>query len=193
MFELFEDFIESDTYEEYEEFPEKCVDLIEQNIVSPKVGLEFYVNTAMEDGLDRKILLKLFNSYNLDINGLYDLSTDSNLPTTLLNSLCEYRLFDDIKTCLEVGADPNIEDTIHYRPFQSLMSGHSATYIGKNAEHIKTCIELFLKYNTKFTLEKWQYEEHYKPYEEIDNYFVEFKQQIEIIDNINNRFDVCEN
>lgn len=34
-------------------------------------------------------------------------------------------------------------------------------------------------------LEQWQYAEHYKPYESINNYFVEFSKNIAIVDNVN--------
>lgn len=185
MFHTLEDFIDSDLYEEYEQKPYRCFELINKNIVNGKVALEFYVSNAMYNGLDKDILFKLLNTYNLDINGLYNFPTDSNEPTILLNSLCEYRYISSIAIALELGANPNIKDSIQYTPFQSLMSGHSVHDIGEDIDKIKTVIELFLKYNSKFILECWQYEEHFKPYEVMDNYFVEFAKLINIIDNIN--------
>lgn len=189
MFEQYEDFVDSDLHEEYEGLPRKCFELIDKKIVSYKVALEFYVSNEMYNGLDKDILFRLLNTYNLDINSLYNFPTDSNEPTTLLNSLCEYRHIDSIKIALELGADPNITDSIQYTPFQSLMSGHSVNDIGKNVDEIKTVIELFLKHNTKFILEKWQYDEHYKPYENMDDYFVEFAKSINIVDNVDDRFE----
>lgn len=136
MFETLEDFVESELYEEYESNYTACFDLIIQKILSPKVALEFYVCNAMYTGLDQDILSKLFNTYNLNINDLYDFPTDSNEPTTLLNSLCEYRKLSSIEIVLKLGANPNIEDSIQYTPFQSLISGHSMNDIGKNPDEI---------------------------------------------------------
>lgn len=190
MFDSFEDFIDSDLYEEYEQEPYRCFELIDKKIVSNKVALEFYVSNAMYNGLNKDILSKFINVYNININDLYNFPTDSNESTTLLNSLCEYRYIGSVSIALELGADPNIVDSIQYTPFQSLMSGHSEHDIGKNANEIKSVIELFLRHNTKFILERWQYEEHYKPYEDLDDYFVKFAKSIEIIDNINDRFEI---
>lgn len=183
MFESFEDFIDSEMYEKYNLHPNWCFELIDNKIVSPTVGLEFYINSSFCCGLNNNILQKLFNFYNLDINGFYNLPTDSNELTTLLNSLCEYRKIDDIEMVLNLGANTNIKDKINYTPFQSLISGHSSDDIGKNSDIIKYGIKLLENFDTQFILEKWQFEEHYKPYMKIDDFFLDFLKKIKIVEN----------
>jgi ankyrin repeat protein len=103
--------------------------------------------------------------YNININELY------TLPTTLLNSICEFRQLDKIKFILEAGANPNVADVNDFTPFQSLIMGHSACYTGTDAKDIKNIIELLLEYGAILTLKKWQKTECYDPYIKQDVYY----------------------
>lgn len=184
-FESYTDFAESDMFDDYEGKQNECFELIQKNILLPKNSFEFYVN-CMDGKLSKETIKKFITEYGLDINSLYNFPTDSHEEINLLGCLCEYRIFENIKDVLELGANPNTIDSIGYTPFQSLISGHSCTDIGKNKDEIKTVIEMFLSYGANLILEKWQYDEHYLPYTQQDNYFVDLLDKITIIENINN-------
>lgn len=177
------DFIESNEYinENYEKNKDKCFELIEKNILSPKSAFEFYLNECNLN-LSKNIIEKFIDDYKININDLYDLPTDSHEKINILGSLCEYRKFTQIKIILEMNADPNILDSIGYTPFQSLIVGHSYKDTGKNSEEIKEITEMLLEKGANLVLEYWQYEEAYKPYIERDTYFKNLTSKIKLIE-----------
>lgn len=183
MISNIDDFLESEHCDN-SEYTENPIELIIQNIVTPKVAFEYYVST--QNLLSESVLTDFFDVFKLDINAQYNLPTDSNKSTTLLNSLCEYRRFRDIQLVLKLGANPNVKDTIGYTPFQSLLSGHSYGDIGTNVDNVKETIKTLLEYGTLPTLENWQFEEHYKPYIEQDDFFEKIASMIHITQNTEN-------
>lgn len=178
------DFVEFEM--SFEERYDDPTTLIKNNLTIPKVALEYYVMSSYHKKMCKETLQDFFKTYNLDMNGQYDFPTDSGKPTTLLNSLCESRRFSEIKIVLNLGADVNIQDTIGYTPFQSLLSGHSSNDIGENHQEIKEVIQIMLNCGLKPVLEMWQKEEHYLPYVEKDIFFEEFLKNIVVIENRNN-------
>lgn len=171
---------EEDTFSSLEDYSVA----IDGKKLSPKNAFELYIHTDLSD-IQQKYLQLFIHNHNLDINSLYDFPTDSNEPTTLLNCLCEYRKHNAIELVLNMGANPNIQDTIQYTPFQSLIYGHSCADIGTESIDIINTINILDKHNTNFILENWQYDELYRPYLKTDAFFKQFVPRITIVENIN--------
>lgn len=185
-FTSFDEFDESDICAEYEDRPEDCFELIEKNITTPKVAFEFYVRYGVyNSNINQSIIARFLNEHNIDIDTLYDLPTDSNKPTTLLNCFCEYRYYDEIKFTLEAGASPNVPDACGFTAFQSLIVGHSAGDNGRNALEVKNTIELLLAHSANLKLEQWQKEECYESYVEQDIYYKDLLDKITVVENTN--------
>lgn len=180
MFTSYQELLESDI----ELDPHNVLKLIDTHVLSPKCALEFYIGKVNYNCLNFDILKELFETHKLNVDGLYDFPTDSNEPTTLLNTFAEYRSIYGIKLALQLGANPNIKDSINYTPFQSLMSGHSSRDTGQNVQMVKDTINLFLNCGTSLILEEWQYTEDYLPYLLLDDYFKDIFKLITIVENI---------
>lgn len=158
--------------------------LIETNVITPKVGLELYISENLFN-FDENILKWFISTYDLDINELYDFPTDANLPTTLLNCVCEFRYFDAIGMVLNIGANPNTKCSINYTPLQSLLSGHCPDDIGQNPKGIKNSLELLVEKGSELVLFQWQYDEFFLPYLESEESDYFEKLQINIIEDQN--------
>ena len=188
LYDNYETFLESDYFIENEEKLEESndtkdfMDLIANMVVSPKCGLELYINTKLRE-IDYNFLEKIISNYSLDINDSYKIPTDSHIPTTLLNSFCEFRDDKIVEKLLDSGADPNVVDTINYTPFKSLISGHSAGDIGRDHKKVIKLIKKMIEKGMVPHLEKWQYEELYMPYISKDKFFEDLSKNIVIHEN----------
>lgn len=144
---------------------------------NPRIYRQMESGKKEEDDVTVEYIKKIMErSGDFDINSLRTnerIRYQSNYSSTLIAKYCKERNKKGVKTCLELGADPNIKDSIGLSPIELLFIGK------KQPKLLKRILKKLIKHKVKLVMSKQIYDAYYKQYEG-EEYFDKIKDQITV-------------
>jgi hypothetical protein len=155
------------------------------------------INLSYDELFDPDVIRR-FQELGVDINANGGYHSDAGSTTPLVHA-CEFRRRFLIESLLICGADVNKKDIHGFSPLDSYIVGHNMRYkpSAENQDQMQIDIETMQRYGLILEAQAWIIEENFENNEDFsfevrNNFFKNFCDRIEKIDNADNVVDNAE-
>jgi hypothetical protein len=135
----------------------------------PEHTQQIFIDYLIQGEIITRDIVEDFIAHGLDLNALGPYPCDNNAYVCPLESLAEWRRYDEMEILMQCGADPNVGSVA-----MSILMGHNPCYLFE-VEEAENGIKLLLKYGLRSDKEPYdkEFDKDFQNYFK-SNYLINF-------------------